>query len=116
MYASILLLFIQINFYSIKILSKISIEFSYLLVFSLGNNSFGQCGRQIVEDENYFASRKINEIKGIHEKVVNVMHDALIVINVRLLMNPIKCTDCLWTGSFTISNRKWARLFMWLGG
>ncbi|KAH7645080.1 williams-beuren syndrome chromosomal region 16 protein-like protein [Dermatophagoides farinae] len=31
-------------------------------VFTLGNNSFGQCGRPIVEDEKYFASKRVHQI------------------------------------------------------
>lgn len=32
-------------------------------VYSLGNNSFGQCGRPIVEKEKYFASYKVHQIR-----------------------------------------------------
>lgn len=31
-------------------------------IFTLGNNSYGQCGREIVEDEEYFGSEVINII------------------------------------------------------
>ena len=31
-------------------------------VFALGNNSFGQCGRPIQEKEEYFASKKVNQL------------------------------------------------------
>ena len=34
-------------------------------VFSLGNNSFGQCGRPIIEDENYFGSKRVHHIEGL---------------------------------------------------
>lgn len=33
-------------------------------VFSLGNNAYGQCGRQIIEDEDYFMSRVIHRVEG----------------------------------------------------
>ena len=32
-------------------------------VFSFGNNSFGQCGRRIVEDEDYSVFRETHKIK-----------------------------------------------------
>ncbi|KAM9788931.1 RCC1-like G exchanging factor-like protein [Neosynchiropus ocellatus] len=41
-------------------------------VFSLGNNSYGQCGRTIVEDEVYSGSHMIHQVKGISSKVVQV--------------------------------------------
>jgi alpha-tubulin suppressor-like RCC1 family protein len=31
-------------------------------VFALGNNSFGQCGRPIIEKEDYFGSKKVHRI------------------------------------------------------
>lgn len=34
-------------------------------VFALGNNSFGQCGRPIVEDETYFGSKKVHIINDL---------------------------------------------------
>jgi alpha-tubulin suppressor-like RCC1 family protein len=33
-------------------------------VFSLGNNSQGQCGRLVIENENYFENRVIHTVKG----------------------------------------------------
>ncbi|KAJ6224253.1 hypothetical protein RDWZM_002798 [Blomia tropicalis] len=32
-------------------------------LYSLGNNSFGQCGRPIIDGEKYYAQRRVNEIK-----------------------------------------------------
>lgn len=32
------------------------------ILYLLGNNSFGQCARQIVENENYYANKTINRI------------------------------------------------------
>lgn len=29
-----------------------------------GNNSYGQCGRPIIEDEDYFRNRVIHKVKG----------------------------------------------------
>lgn len=34
-----------------------------MIVYSLGNNSFGQCGRPIIDGEKYYAQRRVNEIK-----------------------------------------------------
>ncbi|XP_067139965.1 RCC1-like G exchanging factor-like protein [Centruroides vittatus] len=34
-------------------------------IFSLGNNSFGQCGYPIVEDEIYFGKKQINKVRGV---------------------------------------------------
>ena len=33
-------------------------------VFSLGNNAYGQCGRTVIEDEDYFLSRVIHRVEG----------------------------------------------------
>lgn len=33
------------------------------IVFTLGNNSYGQCARTIIEDENYLGSQVINRLK-----------------------------------------------------
>nr|XP_061818729.1 RCC1-like G exchanging factor-like protein isoform X2 [Nerophis lumbriciformis] len=42
-------------------------------VFSMGNNSYGQCGRRIVEDEAYSGSHVLHKIEGIgSSKVVQV--------------------------------------------
>lgn len=42
-------------------------------VFSIGDNSLGQCGRPIEEDENYFGSKKINSLKDdLPEKIVSI--------------------------------------------
>lgn len=39
---------------------------------SIGNNSFGQCGREPVEDEDYFKNYRVHLIKGIDEEVEKV--------------------------------------------
>ncbi|RZC41443.1 RCC1 domain containing protein [Asbolus verrucosus] len=39
-------------------------------VFLLGNNSYGQCARQIIEDENYFLSNYINHIPDVDGKKI----------------------------------------------
>ncbi|XP_058856930.1 RCC1-like G exchanging factor-like protein [Acipenser ruthenus] len=41
-------------------------------VFSLGNNSYGQCGRKVIEDEVYSGSHVIHRIEGFDSKVVQV--------------------------------------------
>uniref|UniRef100_A0A8C6TNI2 RCC1 like n=1 Tax=Neogobius melanostomus TaxID=47308 RepID=A0A8C6TNI2_9GOBI len=41
-------------------------------VFSFGNNSYGQCGRPIVEEEVYSGSHIIHKIEGFNGKVVQV--------------------------------------------
>lgn len=42
-------------------------------VFSLGNNSYGQCGREIVDNEKYMGSEVVYNIpKFTDEKIVNV--------------------------------------------
>lgn len=41
-------------------------------MLSIGNNSFGQCGREPVEDEDYFKSYRVHLIKGIDEEVEKV--------------------------------------------
>ena len=43
------------------------------LVFSFGNNSFGQCGRPIVDDEVYLSNRTIHKINEIEDKVSKVI-------------------------------------------
>lgn len=40
-------------------------------VYSLGNNSYGQCGRSVVPNEKYFASRRINLVKVLNEDTAN---------------------------------------------
>ena len=46
-------------------------------VFSMGSNCYGQCGRAIVEDEDYFRSQVIHKIdfetKGPDDKVVGIL-------------------------------------------
>ncbi|XP_054163253.1 RCC1-like G exchanging factor-like protein [Oppia nitens] len=42
-------------------------------VYSLGNNAFGQCGRPIVDNEKYFASHLIHQIKEIDDKVCDIV-------------------------------------------
>lgn len=46
---------------------------NYFLVFSFGNNSFGQCGRPIVNDEVYLSNRTIHKINEIEDKVSKVL-------------------------------------------
>nr|XP_060612913.1 RCC1-like G exchanging factor-like protein [Anolis sagrei ordinatus] len=41
-------------------------------VFSMGNNSFGQCGRKVVEGEVYSESQVINRLQGFEDTVVQV--------------------------------------------
>lgn len=42
-------------------------------VYSLGNNSFGQCGRAIVEDEEYFGSKRVQKIESLPEDIDQVV-------------------------------------------
>ena len=52
----------------------------YFTVYSLGNNSYGQCGRVIVENEKFFASRRVNLVQlqdkesQKNETIVDVSH------------------------------------------
>ncbi|XP_030648384.1 RCC1-like G exchanging factor-like protein [Chanos chanos] len=41
-------------------------------VFSMGNNSYGQCGRKIIEDEIYSGSHIIHKIEGFDSRVTQV--------------------------------------------
>lgn len=41
-------------------------------VFALGNNSLGQCGRLIKQDEEYFGSKKITKVPNIPKNITNV--------------------------------------------
>ncbi|KAJ8020432.1 RCC1-like G exchanging factor-like protein [Holothuria leucospilota] len=41
-------------------------------VFSLGNNAHGQCGRQVIEYEDYRSSKVIHRIKGIDDDIIQV--------------------------------------------
>lgn len=41
-------------------------------IFSLGNNSFGQCGRPIVEREEYFASKKVHKIGSLPSDIKQI--------------------------------------------
>lgn len=41
-------------------------------VFSLGNNSLGQCGRPIKEKEEYFGRRDVHRIESLPENVIDV--------------------------------------------
>lgn len=38
-------------------------------VISLGNNSFGQCGRPIIEDEVYFGSKTVHTLEGLPNNI-----------------------------------------------
>ncbi|BFZ21398.1 hypothetical protein BsWGS_24437 [Bradybaena similaris] len=42
-------------------------------VFSLGNNACGQCGRTIVEGEDYGKNQTVNKIQGLPDDVVKVV-------------------------------------------
>lgn len=42
-------------------------------VFSLGNNAYGQCGRSIVEDEDYSKNPTINQIRDLPDDIVKVV-------------------------------------------
>lgn len=41
-------------------------------VFSLGNNAFGQCGRPIVEKEDYFGSKKVHKLQDIPSDIEQI--------------------------------------------
>ncbi|XP_077402852.1 RCC1-like G exchanging factor-like protein isoform X1 [Vanacampus margaritifer] len=41
-------------------------------VFSMGNNAYGQCGRDIVDDEVYSGSHMIHKMEGVDGRVVQV--------------------------------------------
>lgn len=42
-------------------------------VFTLGNNAFGQCGRHIIEDEQYVGNRIVNNIPNLDgEKITDI--------------------------------------------
>ncbi|XP_061211437.1 RCC1-like G exchanging factor-like protein isoform X2 [Neopsephotus bourkii] len=42
-------------------------------IFTMGNNSFGQCGRKVVEDETYSESHIIHQLKDFDSRVVQVV-------------------------------------------
>ncbi|XP_033099714.1 RCC1-like G exchanging factor-like protein [Anneissia japonica] len=42
-------------------------------VFSLGNNAYGQCGRKVVENEDYSSNMMIHKISGIEDKVAKIV-------------------------------------------
>ncbi|XP_041280962.1 RCC1-like G exchanging factor-like protein isoform X4 [Onychostruthus taczanowskii] len=42
-------------------------------VFTMGNNSYGQCGRKVVEDEVYSGSHLIHQLKEFDSRVVQVV-------------------------------------------
>ncbi|XP_065551093.1 RCC1-like G exchanging factor-like protein isoform X4 [Lathamus discolor] len=42
-------------------------------IFTMGNNSYGQCGRKVVEDETYSESHVIHQLKDFDSKVVQVV-------------------------------------------
>ena len=46
-------------------------------VYSLGNNAYGQCGRNIVENEDYFSCQVIHKIefqeKSDGDKIVDIL-------------------------------------------
>ncbi|XP_030216471.1 RCC1-like G exchanging factor-like protein isoform X1 [Gadus morhua] len=41
-------------------------------VYSMGNNAYGQCGRSIVEEEDYSGSHIIHKLEGFDSKVIQV--------------------------------------------
>ncbi|XP_076867246.1 RCC1-like G exchanging factor-like protein [Brachyhypopomus gauderio] len=41
-------------------------------VFSMGNNAYGQCGRKIIEDEDYSGSHVVHKIEGFDSRVIQV--------------------------------------------
>ncbi|XP_071479604.1 RCC1-like G exchanging factor-like protein [Diadema antillarum] len=41
-------------------------------VFSLGNNAHGQCGRPVIENEDYSSNKVVHNIKGIEGKVTQI--------------------------------------------
>lgn len=47
------------------------------IIYTLGNNAYGQCGRPVIEDEKYSASQMIHRIDGKHieegEEIVNTV-------------------------------------------
>lgn len=44
------------------------------VVYSLGNNSYGQCGRKVIENENYLGNQTVHRIENLAEddKIVSV--------------------------------------------
>uniref|UniRef100_UPI00358E10D4 RCC1-like G exchanging factor-like protein isoform X2 n=1 Tax=Myxine glutinosa TaxID=7769 RepID=UPI00358E10D4 len=42
-------------------------------VFSLGNNAYGQCGRKVIEDEDYNSSHVVHAIRGFGDQVAEVV-------------------------------------------
>lgn len=42
-------------------------------IFSLGNNSFGQCARPIVEDENYFGSKTVTKMESLPSNIEQIL-------------------------------------------
>lgn len=40
-------------------------------VFMLGNNAYGQCGRRIVEDENYEGNRVVHNIPNLNGESIS---------------------------------------------
>ncbi|XP_061326333.1 RCC1-like G exchanging factor-like protein isoform X2 [Pezoporus flaviventris] len=42
-------------------------------IFTMGNNSYGQCGRKVVEDETYSESHVIHQLKDFDSRVVQVV-------------------------------------------
>ncbi|KAM6337765.1 RCC1-like G exchanging factor-like protein isoform 2-T2 [Alca torda] len=42
-------------------------------IFTMGNNSYGQCGRKVVEDETYSESHLIHQLKEFDSRVVQVV-------------------------------------------
>lgn len=51
-----------------------------VVVYSLGNNAFGQCGRTVIPDENYQASRMVHSIP--RDDVIKVVcgHDHTLLL------------------------------------
>lgn len=43
-------------------------------VYALGNNSYGQCGRPVIENENYAESSMIHVIEGLDDETVSDIH------------------------------------------
>ena len=59
--------------------AKMAVYFS-VIVYTLGNNAFGQCGRDVIPDEKYRASRLVHTIHS--DDVIKVVcgHDHTLLL------------------------------------
>ncbi|KAF7495311.1 E3 ubiquitin-protein ligase HERC2 [Sarcoptes scabiei] len=77
-------------------------------VFTMGNNSFGQCARPIVENEKYFGSKKISKIDYDHsDPIVQIEcgldHSLFLTASGVVYSCGLGCDGQLGNGSFKIS-------------